>query len=56
MSGGRLVGQVASAGLLLEKEAVNYIVEDTRLSTLQRKLVKEDDPAVALGLRYYFVK
>ena len=32
------------------REAVAYVVEDTRLSTLQRKLVKEGDESVALAL------
>ena len=34
----------------MDREAVNYVLEDTRLSTLQRKLVKEGDESVALAL------
>lgn len=34
----------------MDREAANYVLEDTRLSTLQRKLVKEGDESVALAL------
>ena len=37
-------------GLQLDREAVNYVLEDTRLSTLQRKLVKETDESVAIAI------
>ena len=34
----------------MDREAVNYVLEDTRLSTLQRKLVKETDESVAIAI------
>ena len=34
----------------LDSENISYITEDTRMSTLQRKLVRESNPQVALGL------
>ena len=42
--------QVSDYGLQLDREAVNYVLEDTRLSTLQRKLVKETDESVAIAI------
>ena len=45
-----LVVQVGELGYQLDREAVAYVVEDTRLSTLQRKLIKEGDESVALAL------
>ena len=46
----QLVLQVGELGYQLDREAVAYVVEDTRLSTLQRKLIKEGDESVALAL------
>ena len=46
----QLVLQVGELGFQLDREAVAYVVEDTRLSTLQRKLIKEGDESVALAL------
>ena len=34
----------------MDRDAANYVLEDTRLSTLQRKLVKEGDESVAVAL------
>ena len=36
---------------MLDKDMANYVLEDTRLSTLQRKLSKESEPTVAIALR-----
>jgi hypothetical protein len=41
---------VLGHGHQLDREAAVYVLEDTRLSTLQRKLVKEGDESVALAL------
>ena len=42
--------QVAAHGHQLDREMAGYVLEDTRLSTLQRKLAKEVEPTVALAL------
>lgn len=42
--------QVLELGQQLESEAAAYVLEDSRLSTLQRKLAREGDEAVALAL------
>ena len=34
----------------LDSESIAYVTEDTRMSTLQRKLVRESNPVVGLGL------
>ena len=34
----------------LDEESISYITEDTRLSTLQRKLVREPNSIIAFGL------
>ena len=41
--GRQLMAGVAELGYQLDREAVQYVLEDTRLSTLQRKLVKAAD-------------
>ena len=46
----QLTQLVNERGFQLDREAANYVLEDTRLSTLQRKLVKEADESVALAL------
>ena len=42
--------QLCDLDLQLDRDAANYVLEDTRLSTLQRKLVKEGDESVAVAL------
>ena len=49
----QLTLQVNDMGFQLDREALNYVLEDTRLSTLQRKLVKEGDDSVALALAFH---
>ena len=34
----------------LDNESLSYITEDTRMSTLQRKLIRESNPVISLGL------
>jgi hypothetical protein len=45
--------QVAALGHQLDREMAGYVLEDTRLSTLQRKLAKETEPTVALALALF---
>ena len=42
--------QLCDLDLQLDRDAAKYVLEDTRLSTLQRKLVKEGDESVAVAL------
>ena len=39
----------------MDKDMANYVLEDTRISTLQRKLTKEQYLNLSLNFFYFFI-